>query len=176
MPFVTEEIYSYIPGTDGLLAAGIPDVDGGPLTDDDAEAALSRLVEAVQALRAWRDQAGVRPGATLRARLAVGGGYEETAEHLQRLARLSFSDPADGEVPAVSVAIPGGTIEVFATEELDLEAAGRKRAARREQLEEEIERAERKLANDGFVSKAPAKVVQAERDKLTRLREQLAAL
>ena len=40
----------------------------------------------------------------------------------------------------------------------------------------EIERAERKLGNDGFVAKAPAPVVQAERDKLARLREELAAL
>ena len=46
----------------------------------------------------------------------------------------------------------------------------------REQLEAEIQRAERKLCNDGFTSKAPKDVVDAERDKLTRLREELAAL
>ena len=40
----------------------------------------------------------------------------------------------------------------------------------------EIERSERKLANDGFVAKAPAELVQAERDKLARLRSELEAL
>jgi valyl-tRNA synthetase len=175
MPFVTEEIYSYVPGADGLLAAGIPDA-GEAEADDAAEAALGRLIEAVQALRAWRDQAGVRPGATLPARLAVSGGYEHTAEHLERLARVAFAEPDDGELPVASVPIAGGAVEIFASEELDLEAAGRKLAARREQLEAEIQRAERKLSNDGFVSKAPKDVIEAERDKLTRLREELAAL
>jgi valyl-tRNA synthetase len=175
MPFVTEEIYGYVPGVDGLLAAGIPDA-GEAVTDDAAEATLARLIEAVQALRAWRDQAGVRPGATLPARLSVSDGYEDTAEHLQRLGRVAFAEPHDGELPVASVPIPGGAVEIFGTDELDLEAAARKLAARREQLEAEIQRAERKLSNDGFVSKAPKDVVDAERDKLTRLREELAAL
>jgi valyl-tRNA synthetase len=175
MPFVSEEIYSYVPGADGLLAAGIPEA-GEATIDDAAETTLARLIEAVQSLRAWRDQAGVRPGATLPARLAVSGGYEDTTEHLARLARLSLSEPDDGELPVASVPIPGGTVEIFASDELDLEAANRKVAARREQLESEIQRAERKLSNDGFVSKAPKEVVDAERDKLTRLREELAAL
>jgi valyl-tRNA synthetase len=175
MPFVTEEIYGYVPGVDGLLAAGIPDA-GEAAIDDAAEAALTRLIEAVQALRAWRDQAGVRPGATLPARLSVSDGYEDTAEHLQRLGRVAFAEPDDGELPVASVPIPGGAVEIFGSGELDLEAAGRKLAARREQLEAEIQRAERKLSNDGFVSKAPKDVVDAERDKLTRLHEELAAL
>ena len=43
-------------------------------------------------------------------------------------------------------------------------------------LEAEIERAEGKLANEGFVAKAPAQVVDAERDKLARLQAELEAL
>jgi valyl-tRNA synthetase len=176
MPFVTEEVYSYIPGADGLLAGAIPAADASAAPDDHAETTMARLIEAVQALRAWRDRAGVRPGAALRARLAVDGGYEETGEHLQRLARLSLTEPDDGELPVVSVPIPGGTVEIFASDELDLDAASRKHAARREQLEAEIQRAERKLSNEGFVAKAPEAVVTAERDKLTRLRDELEAL
>ena len=65
---------------------------------------------------------------------------------------------------------------MFANDELDLEAATRKLTARREQLEAEVQRAERKLANEGFVAKAPEEVVAAERDKLARLREELEAL
>ena len=60
--------------------------------------------------------------------------------------------------------------------DLDLGAAERKRAARRDVLGTEIERSERKLANDGFVAKAPAHVVQAERDKLAQLRAELETL
>ena len=172
IPFVTEEIYSYVPGAEGLLAAGIP--DRSAQTDDAAEASLGRLIDAVQALRAWRDSASVKAGATLRARL-IADGYEQTDDQLARMARLSLAD-GDGQAAAASVAIPGGTVEILAGDGLDLEAASRKLAARRAQLESDIQRSEHKLANEGFVSKAPPDVVGAERDKLARLRNELEAL
>ena len=49
-------------------------------------------------------------------------------------------------------------------------------AALRERLEAEIGRAEGKLGNRGFLDKAPAQVVEAERAKLARLRSELEAL
>jgi valyl-tRNA synthetase len=60
--------------------------------------------------------------------------------------------------------------------EADLDAARRRAEARKRQLESEIDRAERKLANQGFVTKAPPDVVEAERGKLEDLRAQLEAL
>jgi valyl-tRNA synthetase len=72
-----------------------------------------------------------------------------------------------------SIAIPGGTVAVFASEAVDLEAEARRAQARRAELEAEIARAEGKLANERFVEKAPPAVVQAERDKLARLRREL---
>jgi valyl-tRNA synthetase len=171
IPFVTEEIYSYVPGASGLLAAGIGRHEAA--ADEAAEAALAQVIEAVQALRAWRNAAGVKAGATMPARLSAAG-YGDTGEHLARLARLAFSE--NGEQPVASVPVPGGTIEILANEHLDLEASERKRAAQRAQLEAEIERSERKLANQGFVAKAPPAVVQSERTKLDRLRGELEAL
>ncbi len=171
IPFVTEEIYGYVPGTDGLLAAGIPDHEVA--ADATAEASLARVIEAVQALRAWRDLAGVKAGATVSARLAANG-YEETGEHLARLARVSFTD--DGAEPVASVPVPGGAVEILPSDELDLEEAQRRADVKRAKLQAETERAERKLANEGFVAKAPAEVVQAEREKLARLRAELETL
>ena len=169
IPFVTEEIYSYLPGAQGLLAAGLS-VAPPAAVDERAEASVGRVIEAVQALRGWRDLAGVKAGATVTARLAAEG-YEDTREQVARLARVSFT--SDRAEPVASVPIPGGAIEILPSEDVDLEGAQRKLAARRAHLEAEIERAERKLANSGFVSKAPPQVVQAERDKLARLREEL---
>jgi valyl-tRNA synthetase len=56
------------------------------------------------------------------------------------------------------------------------EDAGRRREQRRAELEAEIERAEGKLANSQFVERAPARVVEAERDKLARFRQELEKL
>jgi valyl-tRNA synthetase len=171
IPFVTEEIYGYIPGTEGLLAAGLPPSEAGA-RDERAEAAVGRVIEAVQALRGWRDVAGVKAAVTVPARLAAEG-YEDTQEHLARLAKLSFS--ADGAEPVASVPVPGGSVEILPSDDIDLEGAERKRATRRAHLEAEIARAEGKLANQGFVAKAPERVVAAEREKLDRLREELIA-
>jgi valyl-tRNA synthetase len=65
---------------------------------------------------------------------------------------------------------------VFAGEELDTEEAERRRQAKVESLRKEIERAESKLANEGFVNKAPPDVVEAEREKLRRYRRELEEL
>ena len=176
IPFVTEEIYRHIPGTEGLLAAGLPKSESDEtVRDERAEASVGRVIEAVQALRGWRDVAGVKAAVTVPARLAADG-YEDTGEHLARLAKLSFTPDGAAAEPVASVPVPGGSVEILASHDIDLEGAERKRAARRAQLEAEIARAEGKLANEGFVAKAPEHVVAAERDKLARLREQLEAL
>jgi valyl-tRNA synthetase len=175
IPFETEEIYSHIPGAGGLLAARRSEpLDG---IDQGAEVAIGNVIEAVQAVRAWREETGVRAGATVPATLAASG-YEDTSEHLGRLARLSLTgvDAEDGADTVASVPVPGGTVEVLASAELDLGAAERRRAERRAKLEAEIERARRKLANDGFVAKAPPAVVEQERAKLARLESELEAL
>jgi len=172
IPFETEEIYAHIPGAEGLLAARTTSPPSAP--DPTAEEGIGKVIEAVQALRGWRDVAEVKAGSVLAARLQATG-YEDTAEHLARLARLDFT-AGDGAEAAASVPIPGGSVEILAADDLDLGAAERKRAERRDKLEVEIERAERKLANQGFVAKAPEAVVAAEREKLDRLQAELQTL
>ena len=65
---------------------------------------------------------------------------------------------------------------MLASDAVDTEAEAKRAAAERTRLEGEIKRAEGKLANQGFVAKAPAQVVDAERDKLARLQAELEAL
>jgi valyl-tRNA synthetase len=173
IPFVTEELWSHVPGADGLLMARRWPQAHAARLDPAAEDEVGRAIAAVQALRGWRDRVGAAPAAVLPARLEAGG-YERTSPHVARLARIEWS--ADGGDPAATVAVPGGAVAVLASDAVDLEAASRRVAERRALLWGEIERAERKLGNEGFVAKAPAPVVQAERDKLARLRHELEAL
>ncbi len=179
IPFVTEELWSYLDGTGALLAgAPYPRADAS-LIDRDVEIELERLVEAVTLVRGWRDSVNAAPGALVRARIDANG-YESTAAILANLARLDLgdSDGAGGSgVPAVaSISVPCGTIEVLSAEGLDLAATERRRAAARAKLDGEIARVEGKLANAGFVQRAPAEVVEGERAKLARLREELGSL
>jgi valyl-tRNA synthetase len=167
IPFVTEEIWSQLPGAEGLLAEGRwPERDLAPV-DEEAEAEIGAAVEAIRAVRAWRDSVEAPPSAVIPARLT---GLAATADHIARLARLRWED--GGGEPVARL----GGIEILPSDAVDLAAHARRAELRRGRLEEEIARAEAKLANERFVAKAPETVVQGERDKLARLREELAAL
>ena len=147
------------PATDGLLAAARFPVVEPALVDPEAELQVAAVIEAVTAVRSWRSQAGVRPGERLPARLAAQG-YEDTAALVARLARLEL-DRRRRRRRRRGSPVPGGVLEVVAP------AIPRRRRASAPpsagELEAEIRRAEGKLANQGFVAKAPAHVVEAER-------------
>jgi valyl-tRNA synthetase len=172
------------------------------LIDLQAETELARTIEAVTLVRGWRDSVGARAGQFVTARLCADG-YELTAPLLARLARLQLltedeqsqaldavdMSPANGDAlvagrgePSVaptavaSVPIPGGTVEVLSGEGLDLGAAERRREAAKQKLLAEIERVQGKLERPGFVEKAPAAVVEGERERLGRLRAELEVL
>ena len=167
IPFVTEEIWSYLPAGAGrpLVVSPFPAAEPERF-DHAAEAELGEAIELTRALRRWRDLAGVEARAVLSARAA-----DEPHELVGRLARFEFADGAGGDVVA-SV----GAVEVLASEELDAERVGERVGERRAKLRAEVERGERKLANEGFVAKAPPEVVEAEREKLEGYRAELAEL
>jgi valyl-tRNA synthetase len=173
IPFETEEIYSHIPGAEGLLAARVSEPAAPGAIDAEAERAVERAIAAVQALRRWRAREKVEAGAMLPGRLTADG-YDETAEHVARLARIALDGASEDAV--ATVPIPGGAIEILAGPDVDPGASARRIEAERDKLRAEIERAEKKLSNRGFVAKAPPEVVSAERDKLERLRGELEAL
>jgi valyl-tRNA synthetase len=108
---------------------------------------------------------------------------------LVRLARvaddqLTIADRLDSK-PAQAAALVVGDVEVFLPLAglIDLDAERSRLGKELEQAEADIARREAKLGNAGFVDKAPANVVQRERDGLVaaqaaaeRLRERLAQL
>jgi valyl-tRNA synthetase len=166
MPFVTEEIWSYHPARQGHLAVHVfPSADES-LFDEGAEEDVEGGIGLTQRLRAWRDLAGVPVGATLPA--AIDG--VAPPDFVARLSRFEF-DGAEAE-PVASI----GPVRVLDSDQLDAEAVAGRLEKRREELRAEVERGERKLGNEKFVAKAPAEVVEEERGKLERYRNELAEL
>jgi valyl-tRNA synthetase len=169
VPFVTEEVYGYLsqvaPGgrAEMLVCHPYPEVDEA-LIDPGAESEIGRWIDLTRSVRRWRDLVGVPAASVLPARVT---GDAAPHELVARLARLDL-DGADGE-PLATI----GPVEIAASGEVDSREAARRIEERREALRAEVTRAERKLANDGFVSKAPRDVVDAEREKLERYRGEL---
>jgi valyl-tRNA synthetase len=167
MPFVTEEIYSYLPrpGAEALVIHPFPESDEA-LIDAAAEAEIGQAIALTRALRRWRDLAGVPVKQVLAARMDDSRPHELVS----RLARVEFSE--DGGQPIASVA----GVELLETEGIDPEAVAARIEERREKLRAEVKRGEGKLSNEGFVAKAPADVVDAEREKLAAYRAELEEL
>ena len=174
MPFVTEEIYSYLRAELGEQAAEmlvvhpIPEVSSD-LVDEEAERQVESWIELTRRVRRWRDLVGVAAASVLPARVsgAIGAPPHEL---VGRLARLSF-DGAEGEALATF-----GPVEILPSEGVDAEQVRQRIAERRDALRAEVERAQGKLANAGFVDNAPLDVVEAERAKLAQYQAELEEL
>jgi len=168
MPFVTEEIWGYLPDrASELIVAPYPEAERERF-DDAAEAEVSAAIELTRALRRWRELAGVAPGSPLRARAA-----DAVHPLVLRLARLEIDGDGDGGEAAVAAV---GAIDILPSAGLDPEAVGVRIGELRERLRAEVARAEGKLANEGFTANAPADVVAGEREKLARYRTELEEL
>jgi valyl-tRNA synthetase len=173
MPFVTEEIHGFVPRREeGPLAVRrFPVADEG-LVDEDAERRVEAVQEAIQALRRYREDVGTPAAARISARIVTDrrGHYEQALPTIARLSRFNLvvAEP-DGVLGEATIAIPDATVDV----QVDTEAARTGRKERVDLLRKEIARAEGRLANPGFVQKAPPQLVEQEREKLERYRREL---
>ena len=176
MPFVTEELWE-------RTAAGRPNMlieESWPtfadaLGDAGAEAELGWLVRIVSQVRSIRSEMNVPPSERLRVLLKDASEVTRDRMHrhrglIERLARLASAEiSGDGDVPEGSVqdvldeatlVIPLAGIIDVALEKSRLERAVAK-------IEAEILRLDKKLANEGFLAKAPPVVIEAQQDRRT---------
>jgi valyl-tRNA synthetase len=166
MPFVSEEVWSYHPSRQGHLAVHqFPQADAS-LFDEEAEAEMGEAIDLTRNLRTWRDLVELASKATVPVRTA-----DPLPEFVARLARVEAADAGSVE-PIASV----GTVQILASPEIDAEAVAARLERRREELRSEVVRAEGKLANEKFVARAPAELVEEERAKLERYRAELEEL
>jgi valyl-tRNA synthetase len=149
------------------MLAAYPRADLSRL-DEAAEARVERLKALAYACRNLRGEMNLSPAQRMPL-LVAGGGADigEFAPILQALGKLSEVQIVD-ELPAdavAPVAVVGAT-RMMLKVEIDL-AAERARLAREiDKLEKQIAIARNKLGNDSFVARAPATVIDQERQRL----------
>ena len=173
IPFVTEELWQTVAPIagrkthDSIMLAAYPRADLSRL-DEAAEARVERLKALAYACRNLRGEMNLSPAQRMPL-LVAGGGADigEFAPILQALGKLSEVQIVD-ELPAdavAPVAVVGAT-RMMLKVEIDL-AAERARLAREiDKLEKQIAIARNKLGNDSFVARAPATVIDQERQRL----------
>jgi len=185
MPFVTEEIWQYLP-QDGDISMPealmvTPWPEAGEI-DEEAEASMALVMEAIRAIRNARAEYEVMPGRRITAMIAAGPHYYDTfASQHDVLTRLARIDPEHLVIAATLpikmekvVSLVVGNVEIYLplAGMVDLDAERERLGKDLAQVEEQIARAKGLLANEGFTGKAPAHIVERERDKLADLEEQ----
>ena len=185
MPFITEEIYQSLPHTDeSIMIAAYPKFDATLVFEADAEK-MNRVITAIKAIRARRNEMNVPP--SRKAKVYIGTRYtdafnESTAVFFTRLASASeveIDESFEAVLSAddvVRIVTDSATILLPLSDIVDTEKEIARLEAEQKKLTGEIERLEKKLSNEGFVAKAPATVVEGERAKLAKYKENLAGV
>lgn len=180
MPYITEEIYSFMPNKKDMLINEEWVEYDEKLSYSEAEEKINIMIEAVTAIRNARAEMDIAP--SKKSKLIFVTENFETREILEEmqmdfktLASCNEIEFVDGnmEEPDDAISIVQNKFKIFIPlaglidykKELDrLEKEYKK-------VTGEIQRAEGKLANEKFVNKAPEKLVQAEKDKLVKYKE-----
>ncbi|HEY7918078.1 MAG TPA: valine--tRNA ligase, partial [Streptosporangiaceae bacterium] len=186
MPFVTEELWTALTGGDTLMVAPWPGQrpavlaepassaavtdDAAGLRDAAAEAEIGSLMRLVTEVRRFRSDQGLRPGQQVPAVLAGIEGSRLAPHQTSIRSLLRLTAPGDGFTATASVLAEGITVELDTAAGIDVAAERRRMDKDLAAARKEADQAERKLANESFLAKAPAEVVATTRERLDTAR------
>ncbi|MCI5886131.1 MAG: valine--tRNA ligase [Clostridiales bacterium] len=188
MPFITEEIWSYLPAgdvsednPDNLLIKSAWPVYDEALTYEAEVEKLETAMDAIRAIRNIRAEAEAAPSKKLRAFIYADEDMDKvrSAERyisaMANITEITFTkDKAVLPEDVMSAVIAGAEIYIPTDDLLDYRAEFERLSKEKKRLEGEVKRVVGKLSNEGFVSKAPEKVIAAEREKKIMYEDMLA--
>jgi valyl-tRNA synthetase len=172
-PFVTEEIWQSLPA-EGRSAVATIMVAPYPVyeeswVDDAADAEIGALIEAVRAVRNVRSEMGIKPNVELEAYVSPGPTAEVLVRHadsVRRLARITSLHVGEHAPAGCAVTVAAGAeIGIPIAGHVDLTAEAARLLKEIDKLDSEVARLDKKLANEAFVARAPAELVEQEREK-----------
>jgi valyl-tRNA synthetase len=175
MPFLTEELWTALTGSDTIVLAGWP--AAAPAAHDAAaEAEIATLMRLVTEVRRFRSDQGLRPSQEV---AAVLDGIEATSlgayePHIRALLRLAAAPP--GFTQTASLSVEGVTVRLDLAGAIDVAAERRRLEKDLAVARKEEEQTGRKLANAAFTEKAPPAVVAATRDRRAAAATQIARI
>jgi len=188
MPFITEEIWSFLPkgklnekNKEGYLIK-----ENWPLYDENNNfeeevKKLEMAMEAIRAIRNIRAEAEAAPSKKLSAVILSSGkeleyikAGERYIKSLANITEINFITDKN-LVPEEVMSAVMDNVEIFIPLDdlLDYKAEFERLQKEKTRLSVEVERVKIKLSNEGFVSKAPEKVIIEEREKMAKYEDML---
>jgi len=189
MPFITEEIWQKLPGAQGSIMVAPFPVPDPALDNPAAEAEMDLVMESIVAIRNMRAEMNVPPSASVS--ILVFGqeprllqmleAHQQSVRLLARVQDLQFQPkgkPPAAAAKSVVMFSQGGSLDLVMplTGLIDYKEEARRLNREMDKLSRELAQAQKKLANEDFLSKAPEEVVQRERERHQALTEKLSKL
>ncbi len=171
MPFITEEIFGYLPtGEESIMISEWPKYDD-KLSFPEDEKRMQLVMDAIRSIRNLRTQMNVVPSKKAKVIIVTDNKevFEGTEVFFEKLASASEtviqSDMAGVGDNAVNAVTEGAQIYIPLDELVDKSKELERLTQEQKKLEDEIKRVESKLSNASFVEKAPQKIVDEEKAK-----------
>ncbi len=181
MPFITEEIWQTLPHEgESIMVANWPKADSA-LTYAAEEAQMERIMTAIKAVRNRRAEMNVPPSkkAKVFIETAYGDTFAAGTVFFNRLASASevqVAEQFDGMDDAVSIITESARIYIPMYELVDFQAELKRLEKEKASVQKELDMVNGKLGNENFVSKAPAAVVEKQRQAKAQLEEKMALI
>jgi valyl-tRNA synthetase len=163
MPFITEELWCTLTGGDSLVVAQWPTADNSHI-DKKSEKLITTLQEVVTEVRRFRNDQGLKPAQKVPGRFSGSADVLEYASALRFLLKLEDKD----FTPSASLEIGGIKIELDLTGSIDVVAERARLEKDLAAAKKDLQTAEVKLGNAGFMAKAPAEVVVEIKERLAK--------
>lgn len=185
MPFITEEIFMHLQDKEQTIMLSKWPAYKQSNNFELEQKEIELIKEAVKGIRNIRSEMNVPPSKKAKVYIVtdnkdVGEVFDKSKVFFGTLAYASDiivqADKSNIQNDAVSVVINNATIYIPFAELVDIEKEIERLTKEQQKLIKEIERVDKKLANTGFVSKAPASVIEEEKakqQKYTNMLEQV---
>jgi len=192
MPFITEELWQnlrpYLPqgrqGTDSIMVSAYPEADATAI-DPAAEQVMESIIEIVRAIRNARAQYKVEHTRWIEAQIYADKLAAEITPHSEAIQTLSRARPitfrkerqeeAHGDNTLVLV-LKEAEVTIPMASMFDLEAERKRLQKEIAESQAEIDRLQARLNDRAFLAKAPAAVIDKERQKLSAISDKLERL
>lgn len=173
IPFITESIYQQLKAhlndaKDTIMDVSYP-VATQALEAPEAEKAIVWLQNVVTTLRNMRSEVGIKP--SLEISLIVKDVADKDREYLAQtegfikaLARINNIEFNDNPPTSLSQIVEGLELNIPLAGLVDIEAEKARLDKELDKLKDEVDRVQKKLSNERFVSNAPEAVVAAEQE------------
>jgi valyl-tRNA synthetase len=191
MPFLTEELWQNLkqrlgwPETDSIMVTVYPEADDS-MTDPAAEAEIEAIIEIIRSIRNVRAQYKVESKRWIEVKIHTDPSLQRTiASYIESVKTLARANPVTflsgeprEETVDSSLVLPltQATVVIPMASMLDLEAEKKRVQKETAQVEAEVGRLESRLQDQAFLTRAPAAVIEKERQKLYTLNDKLEKL